>query len=509
MSRGHFMSGMQGLMALHSRLDQQAYAEASRQRADRTQHQMLTARPSGVFGGGRLGDLNDAAENALFDANGLYIGALDGRLLFFPGDGQLLTYARTGAGKGRDLILPNLAHVRGRSLVIIDVKDGENCYASWHHRSETVGDACVFLNPFGLLGLPNTRVNPLQTLLDVVTSGGEIDTQADEITQILLPNGGSEKDKDWVRRGAQRLLAMRMEYLALFDPGQCNPGGLWRFVNSSDFDLKASFALMETCGVEGIERRAAALSATLKQAPKQFEAYKADAIEALAPFEPGKTLERTTATHDFDFARLKHTPHTVYLMAPSEKLGVIAPWISLIVNCVIEAIAREKGPLRTTFILDEFPQLPPAPAVMKALRLYRGKGIQLWPFAQGRYSMEGRWSREAVKEFEDQAAMLNTTGVEEPGLIADIEKWSGNMTVLTRAMNHNGGVIESAGANLGEGRRSVLQSEDIRNIGAGRQIIKLAGCGRLFVCDRPPFYEIEPWRRQLRDVRALHRGAEA
>jgi len=96
-------------------------------------------------------------------------------------------------------------------------------------------------------------------------------------------------------------------------------------------------------------------------------------------------------------------------MAPSEKLGVIAPWISLIVNYAVETIARERGPLRTCFFLDEFPQLPPAPAIMKALRLYRGKGIQLWFFSQGRYSMEGRWSRDAVKEFEDQAAIVTMT----------------------------------------------------------------------------------------------------
>ncbi|MGA0546955.1 type IV secretory system conjugative DNA transfer family protein [Brevundimonas sp. VNH65] len=483
-------------------MEQQAYTEASRRRAEVRQREMLQAKASDTYGNGRRGTPPDAEASDLFDPSGLYIGALAGRLLFFNGDGHLLTYARTGAGKGRDLILPNLAHIRGRSLVVVDVKDGENAFASREHREGEVGDACVYLNPFGLQGLPNTRINPLQVLVDVVQRGEHIDTQADEIAQVLIPPDPKDRSGGWVRRGALRLLATRMEYLAHFDPDQCTLSGLWRFVNA--FGLSSSLGLMMECGIESIERKAGALLMTLQEAPKQFEAYKAEVIEALAAFEPGKTLAASTDMHELDFGNLKQRPHTVYLIAPSSKLEAIAPWISLVVNYAVEAIAASRGAIRTTFLLDEFPQLPPAPAVMKALRLYRGKGIQLWFFAQGRFSLEGRWSREAVKEFEDQASILSFIAVEEPELLRDIEKWSGNKTVLLRGVNHSGGVVESAGANLGEGRRAVLQSEDIRAIGAGRQIIKVAGCPYLFDCDRPPFYAVLPWAKQIKDVRSLH-----
>src|SRR3546814_14274278 len=114
--------------------------------------------------------------------------------------------------------------------------------------------------------------------------------------------------------------------------------------------------------------------------------------------------------------------------------------------------------------------LPPAPSSTKTHRLYRGKGLQLWILSQGRYSLEERWSREAVKEFEDMAAIFNTSAVEDPDLMGDIEKWSGNRTVLMHGVNRSGGTVESAGANHGEARRAVLQSEDIRGIGVGWQI---------------------------------------
>jgi type IV secretion system protein VirD4 len=494
------------LFSLARDLDRAQAEREARERATWAEYAMAVNGPSGQLGDGRLASMRDIAQAGLFDASGLYLGAFQGKMLFFAGDGQLLTYARTGSGKGRDLILPNLAHVRDRSLIVVDVKDGENCFASRKHREANLGQRCIYLNPFGLLGLPNTRINPLHVLVDIVRDGGEIDTQADEIAQILIPSDPRQGENGWVRKGALRLLSMRMEYLAYLDPANCTLGGLWRFVNASDADLERDFQMMATCGVEGIARRTAAMGATYADAPKQFEAYKADAIEALASFEIGKTLDRTTSAHEFDMARLKHEPHTVYLIAPSEKLAVVAPWISLIVNYAVEAIARERGPLRTCFILDEFPQLPPAPAVMKALRLYRGKGIQLWFFSQGRYSMEGRWSRDAVKEIEDQAAIFTMTGVEDPALLRDVERWSGNRTLVTRGQNVGGGAVESAGTNRGETRRPVLQTEDIRAVGAGRQIIKVAGLPPLIVCDRLPFYQVAPWKDQIGDVRDLHTG---
>src|SRR3546814_18280678 len=106
-------------------------------------------------------------------------------------------------------------------------------------------------------------------------------------------------------------------------------------------------------------------------------------------------------------------------MAPSEKLAVAAPWISLIISHIIETVAREVGPVQTTFLLDEFPMLPPSPSITKTLRLYRGQGLQLWIFSQGRYSLEERWPREAEKEFEAMAGILTTTAGETPHLMAD------------------------------------------------------------------------------------------
>ncbi len=492
-------------MALHRTSVDADYARRARVRADAMQDAMNSAKPSGLLGNGQLGGLDDAKAAGLSGGEGLFLGAIDGRLLFFNGDGPLLTYLRTGGGKGRDLLLPNLAHVRDRSLVVIDVKDGENAFASADHREQTLKIPCVFFDPFGITGRTSCAINPLQILRDIVSSKKQIDSEARAIAQILAPLAANASGDQWAKRGAQRYIALRIEYAAHCERDACTLGGLWRFLNAGEDATDKAFAMMASCGMESVARRTEAFGAVRLKAPKQFEAYRSDAIDALDSFEPGKALERATSEHDFDIAKLKHTPHAFFVILPSDKIEVAAACVSLIVNYAIETIAQERGEVRTTFLLDEFPQLPPAPAIMKSLRLYRGKGIQLWFFAQGRFSMEGKWSRDAVKEIEDQAAVLTLKSVQDPELIRDIGLWSGNRSVLLRGVSHNGGQIEAANTNLGEQMRPVLQSEDIMGLGA-RQIIRIAGAPRLLIADTVPFYNVAPWRDQIKDVRDLHKG---
>lgn len=492
-------------MALHRQTLEADYAEQARRRAYETERQMHEAKASTRFGGGRLARLQDVEQAGLLDPNGLFLSGLDGRLIFYNGDAPMLSYLMTGGGKGRDIILPNCAHVQGRSLVILDTKDGENAWASAEFRS-SLGAGCIFLNPFNLHGFSNTRINPFQLLVDIVKRGERIDTEAEEMAQILLPAPVKPGGDAWVRKGALRYIALRLEYLAHFEPERCTLGNLWRFVNSSADDTELAFAMMKTCGIESIARKAEGLQNTAQKAPKQMEAYKADAVDALNTFEPGKTFEKATAAHDFEFARLKQKPYTVYVMVPAEKLGVAAAWISLVVNYAIETIARHNGAVRTTFLLDEFPQLPPAPSIRRALQVYRAKGVQLWIFSQGRFSMADRWSENAIKEFEDQAAVMTMKYVREPSLIRDLELWSGSATMLTPGVSHSGGVVESASANLGETRRSVLQNDDI--VGREDLFIRLATMPHIIKAQSIPYYEVAPWNERIRDVRDLHRGGQ-
>ena len=488
------------------RADAQEKRIVDSQRKVEEAHAFLTnPTPSGLLGDGRLGTLEDARAAGLLDRTGYYLGAMEGVPLFYAGGAHLLTYARTGSGKGRDVILPNLAHITHESLWVVDVKDGENAYASAVHRSARLGLPVVLINPWNLLKAGTTRINPLARLVELAARGERVEVAAKEIAFILVPSPKKAADNAWVSQGAQRLLALRMTFLAYERPAECRLSSLWRFVNQGQAELLADLGEMMLSERVSIRGQAGAFFSLVTEAPKQWEAYRSEVQTAVDAYEPGSELETSTAADEFDLGRLKREPCTVYLMVPSEKLGVVAQWISLITNHAVETIAARTGEVRTLFLLDEVAQLPAMPGLIKALRLYRGRGIALWLFCQGRFSLQERFAPEIVKEIEDQVDVLQMFSPEEPSLLKDIETWSGKRTVAVRGVNQSGGQVEGLSMGISEQARPVLQAEDTRALGAGLQLLKLPG-HPLFVVERIPFFSIDPWAEQLADVRHVASG---
>jgi type IV secretion system protein VirD4 len=507
MRGGRFGSGMNLFMQMHRSTVEQDHAALARARADAMAREMARARPTGALGNGRLAQAHDITSSGLFGNNGLFLGAHQGRLLFYEGDAPLLTIAMTGSGKGRDYILANLAHLRGRSAFVLDLKSGENAYGSAQYRQQELGEKCIFLDPFGVLPqFPAAKINPLQLLVDITQAGKTIDTEAMEIAQILLPRGAKSGSTDWVVSGAARLAATVFEHHAYFSPETCTFESLWRFVNASEFETNASFALMETSGNASIAGRAASFHRIRNEAPKQYEAYASAIADAIVSFAPGSAIAHATSANEFDFAKMKQEPHVVYFIIPSEKLDTAAPYISATINFAIERIAAATGPIKTTLFLDELAQLKPMRSLLRALLLYRGRGIQPWSFLQSRTALDDAWGKENARQFETQAAVMTMRGIDDPTLIRDISLWSGQTSILSWGASHNGAVVNSANANLSETKRSVLQAEDIMGLGASRQIIKVTNMPHLIVADCVPFFDIHPWRDAIKDVRLLNSG---
>jgi len=118
------------------------------------------------YGSARWASHAEMARAGLFRPVGPFLGYKYGRMLRIGGDGPLITFAGAGAGKGRDVLLYNAFGFRGRGgawqhvprLVMNDPR-GELTAVS-------IANAARFrkpfycINPFGLHGLPNHRVNP-------------------------------------------------------------------------------------------------------------------------------------------------------------------------------------------------------------------------------------------------------------------------------------------------------------------------------------------------------------
>ena len=318
---------------------------------------------------------------------------------------------------------------------------------------------------------------------------------------LVTPKQG---DNAWVANGAQEILALRIEYLAIYRPDECTLSSLWRYVNAPLDKMREMTMEMMACGEEAIEGIAERAMIDMRDAPEQFRAYLSEMITALRSFRPGSPLAVVTDSSDFDPASMRAELTTVYLMTPENKIEASARWMALTLSSILETCANTPGPVPICFLVDELANLPYMPIVPKALTLYAGLGLQIWGLCQGRESLRAAgYSDATIKSFEQQAGVLHMWGVEDPELIRDIELWSGKTSVAVRGVNNSGGQVASASFGITEHARPTLQPEDIRAIDEGRQIIRFRG-NHLFVADRVPWFKVPRWAGVLRDVRTLH-----
>lgn len=519
---GSVFRGAWGLHQMGESLKQSAYADEHNERA-REQHDLMVQsmkqyeqvaqymqnpEASKILGAGRLANQEDLAASGMFTEMGLYIGEFEGRPIFYNGDRHALSYGRTRSGKGRDIILPVLGSLKHESLIVTDIKDAENAYATAAARA-ALGQEIIALNPLNIAGIESLRLNPCQRMIDVANSGYEFAGEDQQFIELFLPMTPKQAQSEnaWALEGAREILRIRAKYLAHFKPEECNPAGLWHMVHGDADKIRAQYQEMIDCGDLSIASTAEGYLYKFENVERQYGGYQTGLNRAVAPYAPSSVFAAQTSTSDFDPAELKRTPTTVFAMLPTDKIEVGAQWLTLTISTMMETIAAATGEIRTTTILDEMANLPYMPIIPKALKLFGGKGVRLWGFCQGRHSLlDAGYTKETVREFEDQSGFLQLWEVEDTDLLSDVEKWSGKMGVATRSATMGGGGGLQGSFSVSEQARPVLQPEDIRAIGEGKQLIKIAASPNMLVAERTPWFEYPELRRRLNDPREITSG---
>lgn len=488
--------------------EQHLHMLQSMEQYDQVARYMRDPRASEVLGAGRLAEWDDLLAANMFNNRGLYVGMFEGHPIYYNGDRHALSYGRTGSGKNRDVILPVLGSMKHDSFIITDIKDAENAYATAAARAER-GHRVLALNPFGMAGIESLRLNPCQEMIDTARAGYEFDGEDEQFINHFLPMTPkqAQAENSWALEGAREILKIRAKYLAYFRPSECCPGALWHMVNGSEDKIRAQYQEMIDCGDPSISEPAARFLGQFEKADKQYAGYQTGLNRAVWLYAPNSAFDLETRVSDFDPAELKREPITVFAMLPTDRIEVGAQWLTLTISTMMERIAAATGNRRTTVLLDEMANLPYMPIIPKALKLFRGKGVRLWGFCQGRHSLlDAGYSKETVREFEDQSGFLQLWEVEDTDLIRDVESWSGKKGVTTRSASMGGGGGLQGSFSTSEQARPVLQTEDIRAVGHGQQILKVAGCPYMIVADRKAWFEHPALRRTLRDPREINSG---
>jgi type IV secretion system protein VirD4 len=298
-------------------------------------------------------------------------------------DRHVITVAGSRAGKGRSLILPNLATWPG-SLICVDPKaELARKTARWRHAG--LGQDVYVLDPFGISGFRTAAYNPFNdldprspTFLDDVALIADaliIDDPKDRHWTDAAKNfvracilymfaEGSEQTLTRLRRimmGAEGRLTRPEE--KDFDPAE------QLFIRMVTLDAFDGFLrLLARTFMEKSERELGSILSTAREQTN---------------FLDSPAMAGVLKDSNLRLRNLKRKPTSVYLCLPAARLATHFRWLRVAVNLTLAALEDNYvPPAPVLLLLEEFAVLGHMEAIEKAAGQIAGFGVKMWAILQ-------------------------------------------------------------------------------------------------------------------------------
>ena len=306
--------------------------------------------------------------------------------------------APNGAGKSWRVLLPNLCRLVGWSMVVIDPK-GELAAHTAKHRKDK-GQRVMVLDPFKIMETAYPRLlarpefaflkshgfNPLAALDP--TRPSFVD-DAKRLADALIRRGG-HKETYWTDSARALckglLMACRTKY-----PKTANLSMIRALLGSDPKKL----TVWNADRIAELGKAHPAIAATHNRfthftpEDREFKSILSTAMTETdwldSPMIAADLNGGADAAGDqFDFARLKQEPTTVFLVLPPEYLETHGAWLRVIVNAILLPLLRstEDAPVPILLALDEYAALGNMDVIERNMAMMRGYGVKLWPILQ-------------------------------------------------------------------------------------------------------------------------------
>ena len=326
----------------------------------------------------------------------------------YDGDSHLMTFAPTGSGKGRGVIIPTLLTYPG-SVVVIDPK-GEN-YAVTARRRRELGQQVVVLDPFGK-ATRGIRSGDRCNVLDIFKLPDTIvDADASMLAWQLAAGHSFSRDPFWDTTAAAFLFGL-MAHVATGVPAEerhLNKVLSYLYADDVVYQLAALLDSGQVVCPHAYREIAAFLQLPERDTRPSVLATALSWVKALNT----ECVEKTLADSTFDLADLvAGRPLSIYLCIPPDKLTshkcLLRMWVAALLTAVLR---RDRRPQRRTlFILDECAQLGSMPLLEQAVTLLRGYGLQVWTFWQDMEQVRANYPT-GYRTLINNSAVLQTFGV--------------------------------------------------------------------------------------------------
>ncbi|WP_435018407.1 type IV secretory system conjugative DNA transfer family protein [Tundrisphaera sp. TA3] len=324
---------------------------------------------------------------------------INGELIRYEGEAPLAIIAPTGAGKGRDLLLPLLL-TTPNPVVVLDIKAELVAVAARARRE--MGHRVVVLDPFGISGMPSDRIDPFE-LFEL--PGSLLECDSEMLASLLNQGHGVEEDPFWDDTGSSLIAGLIAMSATLKEPDYPGLAFLRKHLFSDDAVYSIA-VLLDTCG-NRCEFANRELAGFLQHADNQTRpcvlATARTFMRALNAPQVAACLENATfSLKDV----MDGKPLDVFIVMPPDKIHSHAGLLRLLVGTLMTAITRrtEIPEHRTIMVIDESAQLGKEFApLLTAATLMRGYGLQLVTAWQDLAQVKSRYKS-------DWETILNNSG---------------------------------------------------------------------------------------------------
>lgn len=304
---------------------------------------------------------------------------------FHNGEGNLLTVAEPGSGKGASVILPNLLFKRDKpySFVVLDPKGTNACISAAFQKS--IGQQVIILDPRNIQeeidakhGIPQSCFNPLDWI-----SQKDLISECSNIISALTPDD-PKAERYWNGQAVDLLSGVLMHIMTFPKyEGERHLGKLYDLVRKNTWaEIFVEMAQNEACDGE-ILVCSFKFSQIAKSSDKTFGSIVAVSQQALDWLKDAN-LKKSILKSDFDPREISKGGLTIYLSIPFENAANYSAWGRIVIGTLMKLNRSPKSYRRANcyYLIDEFPSLRQLQDIENYLATGREYNIRIWLFVQ-------------------------------------------------------------------------------------------------------------------------------
>lgn len=454
---------------------------------------------SNRHGTARWAIVKDIMAYGLHKVTGLFLGvwAGDGRPLFLDGEGHCMVYAPTRSGKTRNLVIPNILNYYS-SMLITDIK-GELWNVTSGACRSVQKNKIYRLDPAGLKNSTHGkahRFNPLSLIIVAWKSGRHSDVifEAKDIAKQFLPEPKVEGENSYFPKGSRKVMVFAIIYLVVTSEKEVN---LTMVVALIQNNLELEDALrIATCSdaLSGeLASRAQSLLRTLEEKDStHWQSFCEGAEQVLDIYGASGLLAESTSTSDFNFSELKgKEPCKIYILVDPTRMDVLAPWLGLIVWCMLKELLSSDSRREVILMLDETANFR-VDGLVEKLTILAGYQCRAITVLQSFSAFEKTYSRQDLDILLDQCECKIWLKVQSYRVAEMLSKSLGSATQVNEHYHMGHDYRDLAQDSLGEMPRPLMTPDEVMR--TPYAIIQLRGKYPI-LAETIGYDAVKPWNK--------------